>query len=609
MKKTIKTLVAAGSFLALAILPSEFVINGVNASPTVPSAACTGTPTFTQMPPVAASGTYQQGLAAGDFDKDGNQDIVFSNGTTNLVSVRFGDGAGGFTGTTDLANPSWPWGIVVEDFNNDQNLDFSVVSNDSGLTQTWLGNGDGTFASPLTFNLGALWPTSFDAVDVNLDGNPDLLSVNFSANTIVIGYGNGSGGFSSQSAVPVGSGPSSATAADFNGDGFIDLASTNYFGNSLSIRLGSAGGSFTSVAAVASSGGPIMSRAADVNTDSFLDLVVIQRDSDTVSVLLGDGTGAFTAAASLPTTTTPTYLVLGDLNNDGKTDIVTIPVNSNALGMFLGNGIGGFAQLSGIFTDTNSVKGILTDFNNDGTLDTATSNAYGYADRIIIHLGGCSTPPDSTAPVTAGSTYPAANGAGWNNTDVNVDLTAEDDTGGSGVASITYSSSGAQPIGSTTVSSPNVSFLLSAEGQTTVTYFATDATGNVEAAKTLVVKIDKTSPTISITSPAASSYFISEVVNANYACSDALSGLLSCAGTVALGSPIDTATVGTKSFSVTATDNAGNIGTSTITYTVNYRVPLTKDDCKNGGWQNLTRADGTPFKNQGACVSYVNTGH
>ena len=30
--------------------------------------------------------------------------------------------------------------------------------------------------------------------------------------------------------------------------------------------------------------------------------------------------------------------------------------------------------------------------------------------------------------------------------------------------------------------------------------------------------------------------------------------------------------------------------------------------CKNDGWQQLTRADGTTFRNQGDCVQYVNTG-
>ena len=37
-------------------------------------------------------------------------------------------------------------------------------------------------------------------------------------------------------------------------------------------------------------------------------------------------------------------------------------------------------------------------------------------------------------------------------------------------------------------------------------------------------------------------------------------------------------------------------------------TPGTKEDCKNGGWRTLTRADGSPFKNAGDCIQYVNTG-
>ena len=33
-----------------------------------------------------------------------------------------------------------------------------------------------------------------------------------------------------------------------------------------------------------------------------------------------------------------------------------------------------------------------------------------------------------------------------------------------------------------------------------------------------------------------------------------------------------------------------------------------KDDCKKGGWEDLERADGTSFKNQGDCIQYMNTG-
>ena len=39
-----------------------------------------------------------------------------------------------------------------------------------------------------------------------------------------------------------------------------------------------------------------------------------------------------------------------------------------------------------------------------------------------------------------------------------------------------------------------------------------------------------------------------------------------------------------------------------------YDQPQNKDECKKNGWQGLTRADGTPFKNQGDCIQYVNTG-
>ncbi|MFL5464179.1 MAG: hypothetical protein ACJ8AC_09115 [Gemmatimonadaceae bacterium] len=37
-----------------------------------------------------------------------------------------------------------------------------------------------------------------------------------------------------------------------------------------------------------------------------------------------------------------------------------------------------------------------------------------------------------------------------------------------------------------------------------------------------------------------------------------------------------------------------------------FRTAVTKDDCKNGGWQSVKAADGSSFRNQGQCVSYVN---
>ena len=47
-----------------------------------------------------------------------------------------------------------------------------------------------------------------------------------------------------------------------------------------------------------------------------------------------------------------------------------------------------------------------------------------------------------------------------------------------------------------------------------------------------------------------------------------VSGVASCTGTVANGSPIDTSTPGEKTFKVDVTSGSGQQNTSTVTYTV-----------------------------------------
>ena len=55
--------------------------------------------------------------------------------------------------------------------------------------------------------------------------------------------------------------------------------------------------------------------------------------------------------------------------------------------------------------------------------------------------------------------------------------------------------------------------------------------------------------------------------------------------------------------------DAFTIGVSGKSTTYDFEpVATNKDACQNGGWQNVYRANGSPFKNQGDCVSYTNTG-
>jgi probable HAF family extracellular repeat protein len=122
-------------------------------------------------------------------------------------------------------------------------------------------------------------------------------------------------------------------------------------------------------------------------------------------------------------------------------------------------------------------------------------------------------PPDTTKPTSTAASAPQANSAGWNNTDVTVSLSATDEDGGSGVDKITYSGSGAQNIEQTHASGSSVEIILNQEGTTTLTYFATDKAGNVEAPNTLTIKIDKSPPGISSTDPPNNATGVSATAN------------------------------------------------------------------------------------------------
>ena len=65
---------------------------------------------------------------------------------------------------------------------------------------------------------------------------------------------------------------------------------------------------------------------------------------------------------------------------------------------------------------------------------------------------------------------------------------------------------------------------------------------------------------------------------------------------------------GTYTFRVRVFDAAGNTSPWSIDCAITYDATPTavsKDSCKNNGWKSLFTSDNKEFKNQGACVSYV----
>ena len=55
-------------------------------------------------------------------------------------------------------------------------------------------------------------------------------------------------------------------------------------------------------------------------------------------------------------------------------------------------------------------------------------------------------------------------------------------------------------------------------------------------------------------------------------------------------------------------DDAGIWTVGNVHFGVAASAVTKKDECKKGGWAEMSREDGSSFKNQGDCIQYVNTG-
>jgi trimeric autotransporter adhesin len=112
--------------------------------------------------------------------------------------------------------------------------------------------------------------------------------------------------------------------------------------------------------------------------------------------------------------------------------------------------------------------------------------------------------------------------------------------------------------------------VVAADGTTMVAgnQYATFGSGSEQGA---VYVFRPAAPSVSIVAPASgASYTQNTTVDASYSCADgaAGTGLSSCVGTDANGAAIDTSTVGTHSFTVTATSSDGESTPVTARYTV-----------------------------------------
>lgn len=336
-------------------------------------------------------------LAVADVNGDGKQDLLTANYFSNSVSVRLGDGKGGFSGTTSVAVGSNPASIALGDFNGDGKLDFATANNGNATVSVRLGDGTGGFSGGRELTVDPN-PISIVAGDLNGDGKTDLFTANYDSASISVRIADGTSYiFARYSDVPVAGSPRSVTAADVNGDGRLDLISADYTEDTASVYLGNGSGSFFASTTVDVGDAPTSVTTADLNGDGKLDLLTANNGSSTVSVRLGDGSGGFSGSTEVSVGTSPRSVVVADVNGDGHLDFVTSNYSSGTLSLRRGNGKGAFSGTTEITVGFAPTAVSVVDVNGDGKPDLLATN---YGDNNVSVVLNTSTFP---APFDASS--------------------------------------------------------------------------------------------------------------------------------------------------------------------------------------------------------------
>jgi hypothetical protein len=175
--------------------------------------------------------------------------------------------------------------------------------------------------------------------------------------------------------------------------------------------------------------------------------------------------------------------------------------------VFIGGVDGDFTDASGAYRlvivnggfhdvvlDAGDVEGpwqILVDGTPAGEGTSIRLNVVVGAETEVSFVAGS---VDDEPPVTTATATPAPNAAGWNDGDVRVDLAATDNEA---VEEIRYELAGAET-GSGVLTGASGFVDVTAEGVTTLTYYAMDEAGNAEKPQTLELRIDRTAPELTL---------------------------------------------------------------------------------------------------------------
>ncbi len=346
-------------------------------------------------------------MAAGDFNKDGVLDLAVAHLDGNSVSILANDGTGRFTPLNSFTTAE-PFELAIADFNLDQRLDVAVLNNNPRQLVIFLSTSAGQFMR--TADFAATNYSRIYTKDLNRDNAADLLLIKEGEIDLLLNNGNGSFGRSTLSGLP--SFVPSLLTEDVNLDGQVDLifSNTGDSGGKVYVCLREPGGGFVTVAqnslgALTEVG--ISSVSGDFNRDGNPDVLVLhvpftgrpETRIGAVSLLLGNSAGQLTELSAANVGLLPTSLLVRDFNGNGRDDWAVTVQGENQIAVALGTASGAFA-INGRY-DVARAPGAMVagDFNGDGKIDLA---ANGPLDNVVTILLG-----DGTGKFPSSTRFPA----------------------------------------------------------------------------------------------------------------------------------------------------------------------------------------------------------
>jgi hypothetical protein len=332
------------------------------------------------------------GMAWGDYDNDGFDDLFVPVKTINQPSILYHNNTDGtFTKATtgaivsDLgAAVSGTWG----DYDNDGFIDLFVAYSENSTNKLYHNNGDGTFTSIASNPVvdEGIYTHSAAWADYNKDGYLDIVVSDFHPTDFnFLFLGDGLGGFSIDASSEVSLSATSAVGVawgDYDNDGDADLfiANTNGENNQLFKNVNGVLIEETLGTVVNDAGHSVGGTWGDCDNDGDLDLYVTNSTEVEPNFFYqnnGDGTFLKITDSEIVNYLSNSHGASWiDFDNDGDLDLMVANNQSNENFLFSNNGDGTFEKLDNAITqDLNESYGSAwSDFDNDGDYDLFVAN-------------------------------------------------------------------------------------------------------------------------------------------------------------------------------------------------------------------------------------------